>query len=173
MRDHQEIHTEEQDELMPHIMVVCTANICRSPVGAALLREKLKIRGYGDWKVSSGGTWAQDGRKAAEFSQQLLAEQGLDISGHRSRNITSEMLTDVDLVLCMESGHAEALRAEFPALAHKIYLLTEMRGRKYNINDPYGGPLNTYQQMVKEVDEVLELGMPRIVALAQGEVSRQ
>lgn len=152
---------------MPHIMVVCTANICRSPVGEALLREKLKARGYGGWRISSGGTWAQDGRRAAEFSQQLMNEQGVDISGHRSRNITGEMLQDVDLVLCMESGHAEALRAEFPALARKIFLLTEMRGRKYNINDPYGGPLTTYQQMVKEVDEVLELGLPRIIELAE------
>ena len=156
---------------MPHIMVVCTANICRSPVGAALLQEKLKARGHADWQVSSAGTWAQDGRRAAEFSQQLMGEQGLDIAGHRSRNMTGEMLTDVDLVLCMESGHAEALRAEFPSQAHKIFMLTEMRGRKYNINDPYGGPLSTYQQMVKEVDEVLALGMARIVALAQGEVS--
>ncbi|MBP8002854.1 MAG: low molecular weight protein arginine phosphatase [Chloroflexi bacterium] len=158
---------EEGSLFMPHILIVCTANICRSPVGEALLQEKLRSNGYEGWTVASAGTWAQDGRRAAEFSQLLMSERELDISGHRSRNITTEILADADLVLCMESGHAEALRAEFPAQASKIYLLTEMRGRKYSINDPYGGPLETYQQMVQELSEVIEAGFPRIVELGQ------
>ena len=45
----------------------------------------------------------------------------------------------------MEDGHAEALRAEFPAQAHKVFMLTEMIGRNYNIPDPYGGPAYEYQ----------------------------
>lgn len=154
---------------MPHILIVCTANICRSPVGEALLRQKLQEQGLQNWKVSSAGTWAMDGRRAAEFSQQLMAEKGLDITEHRSRNIIADTLVDVDLVLCMEAGHAEALRAEFPALAHKIFMITEMRGRKYSVNDPYGGPLETYQQMVQELDEILTEGLPRIITLAQQE----
>lgn len=154
---------------MPHILIVCTANICRSPVGEALLRQKLQEQGLHNWKVSSAGTWAMDGRRAAEFSQQLMAEKGLDITEHRSRNIIADTLVDVDLVLCMEAGHAEALRAEFPALAHKIFMITEMRGRKYSVNDPYGGPLETYQQMVQELDEILTQGLPRIITLAQQE----
>lgn len=152
---------------MPHILIVCTANICRSPVGEALLRQKLQGQGLPNWQVSSAGTWAMDGRRAAEFSQKLMAERGLDITMHRSRNITADTLTGVDLVLCMEAGHAEALRAEFPALAHKIFMITEMRGRKYSVNDPYGGPLETYQQMVQELDEILTLGLPHIITLVQ------
>lgn len=154
---------------MPHILIVCTANICRSPVGEALLRQKLQEQGLSNWQVSSAGTWAMDGRRAAEFSQQLMAERGMDITTHRSRNITADTLTDVDLVLCMEAGHAEALRAEFPALAHKIFMITEMRGRKYSVNDPYGGPLETYQQMVQELDDILTQGLPRIITLVQQE----
>jgi protein-tyrosine phosphatase len=152
---------------MPLILIICTANICRSPVGEALLREKLTALGHHDWVVASAGTWAQDGRRAADFSQQLMGQRGLDIRSHRSRTITEKMLAEADLVLCMEAGHAEALRAEFPSQAHKVYMITEMRGRKYNINDPYGGPLDTYQQMVKELDEVIESGLPRIVELVQ------
>ena len=154
---------------MPHILIVCTANICRSPVGEALLRQKLQEQGLHDWVVSSAGTWAMDGRRAAEFSQQLMTERGLDITAHRSRNITADTLAGVDLVLCMETGHAEALRAEFPSQAHKIFMITEMRGRKYSVNDPYGGPLETYQQMVHELDEIITLGLPRIITLVRQE----
>jgi protein-tyrosine phosphatase len=154
---------------MPHILIVCTANICRSPVGEALLRQKLQEQGLQDWVVSSAGTWAMDGRRAAEFSQQLMTERGLDITAHRSRNITADTLAGVDLVLCMETGHAEALRAEFPSQAHKIFMITEMRGRKYSVNDPYGGPLETYQQMVHELDEIITLGLPRIITLVRQE----
>jgi protein-tyrosine-phosphatase len=152
----------------PHILVVCTANICRSPVAEAVLRDRLRQAGLSDWIVSSAGTWAERARSAAAFSTQILAEQGLDLTGHRSRVVTAEIMEAVDLLLCMESGHAEALRAEFPALAGKVYLLSQMIGRRFSISDPYGGSLEDYRRMVQDVTAVIEQGLPRIIELGQG-----
>jgi len=99
------------------------------------------------------------------MSTQLLAEGGLDISGHASRLVNDSMLANADLILCMESGHVEALRVEFAEHADRIYLLSEMVGERYEINDPYGGPRIAYQQMVNEVTTLVEQGLPRIIEL--------
>jgi protein-tyrosine-phosphatase len=76
-------------------------------------------------------------------------------------------LREADLILTMEVGHAEALRAEFPREAHKVYMLTEMIGQTYNIADPYGGPLEDYERMVDSLAEVIDAGLERIIALAR------
>lgn len=151
---------------MPTILIVCTANVCRSPVAEALLRNRLTKMGLDEWEVGSAGTWAYPGQRAAEFSIQLMGEQGLDIEQHASRMVADSLLSTTDLVLCMEIGHAEALRAEFPKERHKIYLLTEMSDRHYSVKDPYGGPLEAYQGMVAEVATLIDEGMPRIIDLA-------
>jgi len=151
---------------MPYILIVCTANICRSPVAEAVLRDRLIEVGTDDWAVGSAGTWAYPGQSAAEFSIQLMAEQGLDIENHASRIISGKLLSTSDLVLCMELGHVEALRAEFPDERTKIYLISEMSDKHYSVVDPYGGPLNSYEDMVDELTMLIEEGMDRIVELA-------
>ncbi len=156
---------------MPNIVVVCTANICRSPVGEAVLRQRLAEQESPAgqetrWMITSAGTWADRGQAASTFSVELMAEQGLDISEHGSQPVTRALLNDSDLLLCMETGHAEALRAEFPRQAYKIHVLSEMAGPAYSVSDPYGGPRTDYQRMVAEVSGLIDAGLPRIIESA-------
>ena len=152
---------------MPQILIVCTANICRSPVVAALLKQRLDEKGYSDWQVDSAGTWAVLSRGAANFSIQLMAEQGIDISHHHAKMINEAMIAQSDLVLCMELGHVEALQIEFNAYKNKIFALSEMAGKKYSVKDPYGNPIDDYRDMVAEVTRFLDAGFERIIALAE------
>jgi protein-tyrosine-phosphatase len=79
------------------------------------------------------------------------------------------MLKTADLILCMETGHVEALQAEFPRYADKIYLLSQMIGKRFSISDPYGGPLDGYQSMAKEITNIIDEGLERIIELAQAD----
>lgn len=151
---------------MPHILFVCTANICRSPVAEAVLRHRLRERGMADWTVSSAGTWAVQERGAAQNSIQVLAERGMDIRDHRSRMVSDELLEEADLILCMESGHVEALKAEFPEVAHRIHQLSETAGESFSVSDPYRGPLEAYQQMAVTVTDLIDRGLQQIIDLA-------
>jgi len=152
---------------MTHILIICTANICRSPVAEALLCDRLEKRGLEDWTVSSAGTWAMVKRGASENSVKVMSEYGLDIEDHEARMVEEAYLLDADLVLCMEAGHAEALRAEFPDQADKVYMISEMSGKSYSVSDPYGQPLVSYQRMAAELAGIIDSGMDRIVELAE------
>jgi protein-tyrosine phosphatase len=152
--------------IMTQILIVCTANICRSPVGEALLRDRLQKRGLADWTVHSAGTWANWERGASQFSVDVMAQKGFDISSHFSRMVDETLLAESDLILCMEKGHVESLKVEFPAYAGRIFLLSEMIGQHFSIHDPYGGTLDMYQQMVEELTLLIDAGLERIIELA-------
>ncbi len=153
---------------MPSILIVCTGNICRSPIAEAYLRHRLAQEPIpGEWEIISAGTWAQDGLPASESGVAVMRERGLDMSRHRSRNVDAALLAKVDLVLTMTASHAEVLRAEFPSAATKIFRLTEMAGPPYDVRDPYGGSLNDYRRTADELERQIEQGLPGIVAAAR------
>ncbi len=152
---------------MPSVVFVCTANICRSPVAAALFRNWLRQRPEAnEWRVSSAGTWADDGVPPSTYAREVLGELGLDLSEHRSRRVDRQMAEGADLLVCMTRSQREAMQTEFPDLADRIQLLSAMAGPAYDIADPYGGPRQGYVDMVAEVKQLVEAGGPRLMALA-------
>lgn len=124
-------------------------------------------RGLEQWTVRSAGTWASGVRGASQYSIDVMALLGFDITGHRSQMVDEALLNEADLVLCMETGHVEALRFEFPAHAHKVYLLSEMDNQRFDIHDPYGEPVEMYQRMAMQLSGLIDAGLDRIVELAR------
>lgn len=154
---------------MPNVIFVCTANICRSPVAEALFRDWLRQQPAASanaWRVSSAGTWADEGAPASAYAVEVLAAAGLDLSVHRSRRVARAMIEAADLLLCMTRSQREALQVEFPDLAGRVQLLTAMAGLAYDVADPYGGPRQGYVEMAAEIKQILERGGARILALA-------
>ncbi len=153
--------------LSPHILVVCTANICRSPVGEALLKARFQAENLADWTVSSAGIQAMTGFAASLFSRQLMAEQGLDIASHQSQPVTKSLLQQANLVVCMEMRHVKSLKSTFPAYKNRLFTLKQMVGKRGSVRDPYGGTRRDYERMVATVDRLIEQGFLRIKQLAE------
>ena len=152
---------------MPAILFVCTANICRSPIAMGLLRQMLEEKHIdGDWRVESAGTWGLEGDPAAEGSQAVMNNIGIDISEHRARRVEYELLQTYDLILTMENGHKEALCMEFPDFSDRIYMLSEMADQKQDIGDPYGGAYSGYEQAAEDIQQYLTDGFETILRLA-------
>ena len=148
------------------ILVGCTGNLCRSPMAEGLLRARLaRDEARRDWQVGSFGVWTVDGRPASAYAVEEMARRGIDLRDHRSRNVTREMVAEADLVLVMTRQHAEAVGAAFPEYAHKVHLLSEMVGQMRDIHDPYGGTRAEYAHTARELEQLIEDGYERIVAL--------
>ena len=146
------------------VIVICTANQCRSPMAAAILRNYLnRMDPDTSWRVESARTWATPGVPATPQGVQVMAQRGLDTSQHRSRSISKGLLDQFQLILTMESGHKEAIQVEFPDLANRVFLLTEMAGHKVSIKDPIGEPFFKYQSTAREIDEWITRGLPKIL----------
>ncbi len=146
---------------MPHILVVCTANICRSPVVEALIARRLREEERMEWTVSSAGFLA-DGWAVSSGSLEAAAPLGLDLSGHTSRQITVEMLAAARLVVGMEARHVEALE-RVPEASGKGIRLAELAGVERDVDDPYGGPREGYEAMVRDVAELVDRGWQRLL----------
>src|SRR5438309_8964274 len=150
-----------------HVLFVCTGNICRSPLAAALLERALKERGL-DVNVTSAGTGAWDGAPASEGAYLVGLERGLDLSGHRARLLTRELVEQADLILTMARHH----RARVDELGGegRVFVLGEYGGREGDeaeVSDPSGGDLDVYRDTCAELEALVDATVERMVKEGQ------
>jgi protein-tyrosine phosphatase len=112
---------------MAAILVVCTGNICRSPMAEGLLRSALDRRLDGRAPdVGSAGTIAIDGAPAMPESIEAARERGVDIRAHAARLLTPELIDGADLVVTMAAEHREAVQRLVPGAAARTFTLKEL-----------------------------------------------
>lgn len=119
------------------------------------------------WRIESAGTWTKPNRPPMPNAQQTMKRRNLDISQHRSRTVNREMLNQFHLILTMESGHKEALQVEFPEVARRVFMLSEMIGTQKNIPDPIGGQPDAYEKTASTIENMLQSGCQKIIELAR------
>lgn len=113
------------------ILVVCTGNICRSPIGERMLRLALPGK-----KVDSAGVGALVGYAADESAIEVSEKYKLSLDGHQAQQFTSTLARKYDLILVMEKHHIEEVTAIAPEARGKTMLLGHWSKIK-EIPDPY------------------------------------
>jgi len=137
------------------LLFVCTGNTCRSPMAEGLLKHLLgPDRG---WEISSAGVCAVNGLPANPCAVEALRELGLDLSGHRSRHLSPELIDEADLLVTMTGGHRRAITAIAPESAGKVFLLKSFGVAQCaaDIYDPVGENLDVYRRVRDEIDAAL------------------
>ncbi len=139
----------------PLLLMVCTGNVCRSPMAEYLLRHWLGPDTA--WEVRSAGVSAMEGEPASEAAVVALAERGIDASGHRSRMLDQGWVDAADLIVVMTDAHRRIVEGRFPATRGKVFLLKSFgpAGRDEDIDDPIGMPLDVYRDVCAEMDAVM------------------
>lgn len=132
------------------ILFVCTGNTCRSSMAEALAKQILAEQGKDRWQVGSAGTHAQIGEPAAGQAVLVMAEQGIDLSGHRARQVQPSLLQAADYVFAMTSSQQFYLNELYPEVAEKIYTVAEQ-----DIADPFGGSVESYRTCAGELTVAL------------------
>jgi protein-tyrosine phosphatase len=131
------------------VLVVCTANICRSPFGAAVLAHRLAAPAI---ELVSAGTQATSGRVADPVMVEAALERGYrDLSAHRSQPVLAGLLRSCDLVLCMERGHRDDLLNRYPMMTGRIRTFLETPSR--DVDDPTGLTPADYARAIAVIED--------------------
>lgn len=141
---------------MISILMVCTGNICRSPLAESLMREELGRLGEDHVEVSSAGTGAWEGAPASEGAYLVGLEHGIDLSDHRARLLTSEVVKRADLIFTM-ARHQRA-RVEDLGGAGRVHVLGEyagVTGPEAEVSDPFGAGLDVYRETYDQLADFI------------------
>lgn len=125
------------------ILFVCTGNTCRSPLAAAMARA----RGV---EAASAGLAATNGSPASEYAQLAAAWRGLDLRGHRARQLSPALIKQADRIYTMTADQAQYVAWLYPADRAKIRALSP------DIPDPWGGGSEAYERCAEAISRALE-----------------
>jgi|SRR5208283_4451095 len=161
-----------------NILFVCTANICRSAMSAAILRKMLLENGMqSSILVDSAGTEALVESPSEETTIDVCKKHGIDISMHRGQQITNVMVHDASIILCMAETHRRIIRGIFPQWERKILLLKEFgmaeTPQHPSIDDPTGRAKKKYEKCFLELEAEITRIFPILKELVQQEKPRQ
>ena len=150
---------------MAQVLVVCTGNICRSPMAEGFLKELLhdRFQGAGGFdaladaepiEVSSAGTSGWDGSPATPEAIEAAADREADIGSHRARRLAAKHVEGADLVLGMTTEHSEAAVRLAPVAAPRTFTLKELVQLVDALGDPSPGtdPATTLRERVRQAD---------------------
>jgi len=144
---------------MKSVLVVCIGNICRSPMGEALIAAALP-----QLEVASAGVGALVGQPADPIARQLMAERGLDIEAHRARQLTNLMCQQADLILVMDEEQRLQINQRHPLTRGKLFRLGEVA--RVDIPDPYRLGRPAFEQALQLIDAGASAWVERIRKLS-------
>ena len=133
--------------MIQSILVVCTGNICRSPIGERLLQQKLPT-----FSIASAGTCALAGHPADGQAQKIASRYGLSLKDHVARPLTASMMQKYDLILAMEPGQINRISLIAPEMRGKALLFGQWL-REQVIPDPYGKSMEAFDYVFRLLGE--------------------
>lgn len=129
------------------ILIVCTGNICRSPVAEKILKKKKP-----SLEVKSAGIHGLKGRTIEKNGIDLLKANGYIETDHVARKLNNKMILDADIILTMENFHVQNLIKTYPESSGKIMLLGKWID-DLQIFDPYRKSSEVFVQVFRQIEE--------------------
>jgi len=106
------------------ILVVCSGNICRSPIGQQLLRARFAELGA-PFQVLSAGTIASRGQAMTDEAQEMSRRFGGRPDGHLSTPLSEKLVARSHLVLTATRDHRAAVASLLPRASRYVFTLNQ------------------------------------------------
>jgi protein-tyrosine phosphatase len=119
---------------------------------------------FSELKVSSAGINALVGYPADVFAQEIMKRKGFDISRHRARQITIDLLLKSDLILVMERVQQKHLECNFPGMYGRIHRLGKWR--EVDISDPFQQQKEVFEQTFDLIEQSVYDWKERLLHIA-------
>ena len=148
------------------LLFVCSGNTCRSPLAGALAERELKGLG---WRVEvrTAGVSALSGTPASSGSLGAAERHGLDLTGHRSREVDAPLIDWADLILVMSPSHLVRL-AQLGGAGKAALLDAFAHGEEggddvgSGVPDPFGGDDDAYEETYRTLEELVGKALRRL-----------
>jgi len=136
--------------MIASVLIVCTGNICRSPIAQEIFIDRFKYLDL-DVKVSSAGIAALVDHTADVRAQDVGKSIGLNLVHHSARQISAEIVFGADLILVMSLLQKKQVESLFPGVCGRVHRLGHWSG--YDVPDPFNRPNVIYDQVLALIQQ--------------------
>jgi protein-tyrosine phosphatase len=150
---------------MDTLLVLCTGNLCRSPMAAAVLERALP-----GLNVMSAGFRVRPFEGADPLAVRLMRERGYDLGAHRTQQLSSWMVRAANLVLVMEAGQRRVVESSYPGSRGKVFRLADTQG--LDVPDPYGRGEAAFRQALQLIEAGAVSWIERLTRLTSKPLSK-
>ncbi len=147
------------------VTLVCTGNLCRSPMAHGLLGKHLAELGVVDVDLRSAGTHAVDGSPATDAARAAALHRGADISAHRATFLDGYLARHSSLVLLASERHRRYLLEDWPDLdPARLQLFNDAvpGAEGVDVDDPYGLDASVYELVAEVIDRAMAAWAQRL-----------
>lgn len=140
------------------MLFVCAANVCRSPMAAAIFNALAEDAGL-QARAESAGVGALEDAPADRNAVVVLEEAGIPSpQDHRGRGVSRELLEEAELVVTMSPAQAEEIRRRSPEFSEKVHPLPSYLGASASdsIPDPHGQSMTAYRSCARQLHEYIQ-----------------
>ncbi len=141
------------------ILMICSANICRSPFAEHYLRHRLRQAGEFA-EVFSRGILEMNARAVPDDGLAAAQEMGIRMQRHRSTKLQGSDLDRAALVMIMEQQHRQYLLQMRPQCVGKIFFLSEPTGGE-EVPDPMGKGVEAFRVSYRVIAQNLDAWLDR------------
>jgi protein-tyrosine phosphatase len=149
---------------MTQILMVCMANVCRSPMALAVAQQLTRNQGrVGKLRFDSAGTHVPGAKRIDARGQAVLLKRQYTPGKTRSRQVSAQDFERFDLILAMDKANLAALRRLCPPALHdKLRLLMSFAPEQgiAEVPDPYYGDLAGFERVL----DLIEAGIKGLLA---------